>query len=1013
MTRVNRVTRAVALIAAASIAADCTDQSTGPRPPASPSLELAATATADGSRIAFVSNRDGNFEIYVMNADGSGQTRLTNSPNADQAPRWSPDGTKVAFESSRDGNLEIYAMKADGSGQTRLTNEAAIDANPNWSPDGQRIAFYSSRGGNTDIYVMNRDGTGQTRLTSNVAIDADPSWSPDGQQIAFQSNRDGNLEIYTMRADGSGLMRLTTNSAVDGFPTWSRDGTRIAFTSERDGDQNVYVMNADGTGQTRLTDNAAPDAAPRWSPDGTQIAFTSFRDGGYDVYVMRADGSGQTRLTTDGAFDADPDWGPAAPSPPPTTGERIVFTSTRDGSRSYDIYVMRPDGSEQTRLTDDPAEDLDPRWSPDGTRIAFSTSRDGDREIYVMNADGSAPTRLTNSLGPDLVPAWSPDGRRMAFASLRDGNTDIYVMNTDGTGQTRLTDNPAHELEPEWSPDGRHIAFVSDRALNNNIYVMNPDGSGQIALTNGEDPKTSPRWSPDGRRIAFQGLGYGGIQIFVMNADGSGQTPLGSNASDDQDPSWSPDGQKITFTSRRDGNLEIYIMNADGSNPTRLTFDPAFDFSPDWTVGAVSLPNRVPVANAGLDRSIIRSSALGASVPLDGSGSSDPDGDPLSYEWREGSTMLATGPTPTVTLGLGVHALTLEVRDGKGGSSTDDVAMAVHNSPPTAQAGGPYAGDEGAAIPLALSATDVDGAALTFTWDLGDGTTGTGSVPPTSHVYADGPSTHTITLAVRDADGGSDAKTAAVMVTNVAPVLGAVSIPFDPVPLGATVTASASFNDAGPADTHVGFVQWDQGSSFDLASPGVNQAAKTLSASRALAAGVYTISLRIRDDDGGEDTKAASSYVVVYDPSAGFATGGGWITSPAGAYAPDPALAGKASFGFVAKYLKGTTIPTGNTEFQFQEGNLAFQSTSYQWLVVAGAKAQFKGEGAINGGATVYGFLLTAIDGQLNGGGGADRFRLKIWDKTTDAVIYDNQRGAVEDGDAATVLGGGSIVIHK
>ena len=151
----------------------------------------------------------------------------------------------------------------------------------------------------------------------------------------------------------------------------------------------------------------------------------------------------------------------------------------------------------------------------------------------------------------------------------------------------------------------------------------------------------------------------------------------------------------------------------------------------------------------------------------------------------------------------------------------------------------------------------------------------------------------------------------------------------------------------------------------------------------------------------------------MYDPSAGFATGGGWITSPAGAYAPDPALAGKASFGFVAKYLKGATNPSGNTEFQFQEGNLAFQSTSYQWLVVAGAKAQFKGEGAINGSASVYGFLLTAIDGQLYGGGGADRFRLKIWDKSTDAVIYDNQRGAAEDGDAATLLGGGSIVIHK
>jgi len=841
MTRATRVTRAVALIVAASIAADCTDQSTAPRPPTRPSLELVSTQTLDRSRIAFESSRDGNFEIYVMNSDGTNQTRLTESPGDDGEPRWSPDGRRIAFQSTRDGNLEIYVMNADGSGQTRLTNGAAADANPSWSPDGQRIAFHSARDGNTELYLMNADGSEQTRLTTNGAVDADPSWSPDGHQIAFQSNRDGNLEIYTMRADGSGVIRLTTSSAVDALPSWSPDGRQIAFTSERDGNQNVYVMNANGTGLTRLTDNARPDAAPRWSPDGSQIAFTSFRDGGSDIYVMRADGSDQTRLTTDAASDGDPDWGPAAPPPPPTTGERIVFASTRDGN--YNIYVMRPDGSEQTRLTDDPADDYEPRWSPDGTRIA----------------DGSTQTRLTNNPSWDLEPDWSPDGQGIAFASLRDGDLEIYLMRADGTDQSRLTNDPAHDRDPTWSPDGRQIAFESDRALNNNIYVMNADGSGQAPLTIGAVAKVFPAWSPDGRQIAFTSA----LDIYVINSDGSGQTRLTSAPDDDGFPSWSPDGQKIAFTSQRDGNNEIYIMNADGSNPMRLTFDPGFDGGPDWTAGVVSPPNRVPVARAGADRSFFRSTALGASVPLDGSTSSDPDGDVLDYEWREGSTVVATGPTPTVTLGLGGHTLTLDVRDGKGGSATDDVAITVHNSPPTAQPGGPYAGDEGAAIPLALSATDVDGAALTFTWDLDDGTTGTGSLAPTSHVYADGPATHTITLTVRDADGGSDSKTATVTVANAAPVLGAVSVPFDPVPLGAMVTASASFNDAGAADTHAGFVQWDLGSAFDLATPGVNQAAKTLSASRALAAGVYTIALRVRDDDGGQDTKGASSYVVV------------------------------------------------------------------------------------------------------------------------------------------------------
>ncbi len=250
---------------------------------------------------------------------------------------------------------------------------------------------------------------------------------------------------------------------------------------------------------------------------------------------------------------------------------------------------------------------------------------------------------------------------------------------------------------------------------------------------------------------------------------------------------------------------------------------------------------------------------------------------------------------------------------------------------------------------------------------------------------------------------------------NFDPIVTGISLPNDPIALGSSASVTAAFADANPSDTHTASVAWQEGVTSSGAVAEKDGAGTVVSSHTYTAAGVYTIVVAVNDGLAAASRSSAldvPAYVVVYDPSAGFATGGGWITSPAGAYGPDPALAGKASFGFVAKYVKGATNPSGNTEFQFQEGNLAFQSTSYQWLVVGGAKAQFKGEGTING-AGVYGFLLTAIDGQLNGGGGADRFRLKIWDKSTDAVIYDNQRGAAEDGDAATVLGGGSIVIHK
>lgn len=176
--------------------------------------------------------------------------------------------------------------------------------------------------------------------------------------------------------------------------------------------------------------------------------------------------------------------------------------------------------------------------------------------------------------------------------------------------------------------------------------------------------------------------------------------------------------------------------------------------------------------------------------------------------------------------------------------------------------------------------------------------------------------------------------------------------------------------------------------------------------------GVYRVSLSLQNLLGEEAGSALFEFLVAFDPEGGFVTGGGWIDSPEGAYVPDPALVGKASFGFVSKYKKGTTIPTGETEFQFKVADLNFHSDVYDWLVVAGARAQFKGTGTING-LGHYGFMLTAIDGEVNGGGGVDRFRVKIWDKdSADEIVYDNQMEAAEDAEPATEIGGGSIVIH-
>ena len=291
---------AEAMLAEAEATATAADAQAPTPPPA-------ATNAVPAGRLAFVSDRDGNEEIYAVNADGSGLARLTNNPAFDFGPSWSPGARRIAFVSDRDGNAEIYAMNADGSGLARLTDNPAYDFGPSWSPDGRRVAFVSDRDGNAEIYAMNADGSGLARLTDNPAYDFSPSWSPDGRRIAFASDRDGNDEIYAMSADGSGVARLTDNPAFDFSPSWSPDGRRVAFTSDRDGNHDIYAMNADGSGVARLANDAAGNVAPSWSPSGL-IAFISFRDGNAEIYAMNADGSGVARLTNNPGSDTSPAW---------------------------------------------------------------------------------------------------------------------------------------------------------------------------------------------------------------------------------------------------------------------------------------------------------------------------------------------------------------------------------------------------------------------------------------------------------------------------------------------------------------------------------------------------------------------------------------------------------------------------------------------------------------------------------------------------------------------------------
>ncbi len=202
-----------------------------------------------------------------MNFDGTGVTNLSRDAAADFDPTWSPDGVRLAFTTDRDGNFEIYTTNVDGTGTANLTSSPALEGEAAWSPDGSRISFYSDRDSNFEIYSTNLADQVTTRLTNQPFSDFQPDWSPDGTSLAFLSNRDGNYEIYSMHADGSGQLRLTRDARIDEHPAWSPDGARILFARGLDtGNADIWVMNADGTGQATIVSSPGNDRDPDWQP---------------------------------------------------------------------------------------------------------------------------------------------------------------------------------------------------------------------------------------------------------------------------------------------------------------------------------------------------------------------------------------------------------------------------------------------------------------------------------------------------------------------------------------------------------------------------------------------------------------------------------------------------------------------------------------------------------------------------------------------------------------------------
>lgn len=283
------------------------------------SVELQTTLA--NSRIAFVSDRDGDAELYMMSNDGSQVLQLTENSTWDSSASWLPDGRGLLYSADRDNRSGLLMqLPLIGRSPLEISSAEPDVRSPGtyfaeYSPDATQIAFASSRTNEDDIYIMNADGSNLRNLT-NTTLDKErmPSWSPDGTHLAFSNFvfETVDFDIYTMNADGSDWQRLT-GRGDDYDASWSPDGTRIAYASDRDGNFDIFVMNADGSNTVNLTANESIDGSPTWSPDGEFLAFTTNRDGNYEIYVMQADGQNQHNISHNPADDEAPSWSPYLP----------------------------------------------------------------------------------------------------------------------------------------------------------------------------------------------------------------------------------------------------------------------------------------------------------------------------------------------------------------------------------------------------------------------------------------------------------------------------------------------------------------------------------------------------------------------------------------------------------------------------------------------------------------------------------------------------------------------------
>ena len=406
---------------------------------------------------------------------------LTSLVGWERSPSWSPDGSFLAYSHAREGDLDVYVRPTSGGRAVQLTDMPSDEFSPRWSPDGEVVAFIADAGPGANIYLTSPLGGVKEMLAetgiraverlgeARSSLGSNP-WSPDGKELIF-SRQTETGEVALWRID-----RRTKVQSQLTFPepgerhlgaSWSFDGAQIVFERRRGGRVEIWLMNPQGDHARLLVGGKGWNLMPAWSADGAKVVFVSTRAGGSSLWDIEV-GTGRERRLTTGAWD----WLPAV-----SRDGRLAFNQF---GHQQDLMMLNLKTGAERPLTEHTHENLFPRLSPDGGKVAYQSNRTGNDEIWVLDVAAGTEQRLTDDPARDMSPDWSPDGKQIVFLSERGGETEVWTMNADGSEPRRLPGPPtsagfeweAGATAPRWSPDGRAIGYLTPEKQGSVLWVV-------------------------------------------------------------------------------------------------------------------------------------------------------------------------------------------------------------------------------------------------------------------------------------------------------------------------------------------------------------------------------------------------------------------------------------------------------------------------------------------------------------------------------------------------------------